>query len=910
VGMQLPVGAAAQDRVPEGLSASDWSSIRAAYEANRHAAFAVEGGYEARNPGQQWRTRFDGRGFETTPDTHRLETGATGWSWGLELLDYGVVNYGVVDYGVVNQSRDREGAVSQPTCTVAAGQRVEYRWDDNLTEWYVNDARGLEHGFTVNHRPDDQSPDRKEGVVSRARVPADSSAARSLTVAARKELAALKLTLAVRGELHPRINGDGRGVTFVNEAGAAVVNYGGLKVFDTTGAEIPAWFEASSGQWPIGRHGYSTTGGRRTAQASSRELKRRLGDPQTICIVVDDSNAIYPLTIDPIAQQAYLKASNTGGIDEFGFSVAVSGDTVVVGAYREDSNATGVNGNQADNSAADSGAAYVFVRSAGVWSQQAYLKASSTEAGDNFGYSVGVSGDTLVVGAYSEDSNATGVNGNGADNSAGDSGAAYVFVRSGGVWSQQAYLKASNTGAGDYFGVSVAVSDDTLVVGAYREDSSATGVNGNGADNSAGLAGAAYVFVRSAGVWSQHAYLKASNTGAGDEFGYSVAISGDTVLVGALFEASSATGVNGNQADNSATQSGAAYVFVRSGGLWSQQAYLKASNTGASDNFGNSVAVSGDTLVVGAVLEDSNAMGVNGTQADNSAANSGAAYVFVRIPGSWIQQAYLKASNTGTPDEFGCSVAVSGDTLVVGAYREASNATGVNGDQTDNSASSSGAAYVFVRSDSVWSQQAYLKAFNTEANDRFGFSVAVSGDTVVVGARFEDNSATGVNGDQVDNSIPESGATYIFTGLGPDADGDGTPDLLDDCPNDAAKTDPGDCGCGVADTDTDGDGTPDCNDGCPSDDAKTAPGECDCGTPDTDTDGDGTLDCNDGCPDDASKTAPGECGCGAADIDSDGNGTVDCLDVPTGSCGACGVGTATMLPVMALAVAVCRRRPS
>ena len=129
--------------------------------------------------------------------------------------------------------------------------------------------------------------------------------------------------------------------------------------------------------------------------------------------------------------------------------MAVSGDTVVVGALWEDSSATGVNGNQSDNSAADAGAAYVFVRSGTTWSQQAYLKASNTGAGDYFGCSVAVSGDTVVVGAYGEDSSATGVNGNQSDNSATDAGAAYVFVRSGTTWSQQAYLKASNTGADD-----------------------------------------------------------------------------------------------------------------------------------------------------------------------------------------------------------------------------------------------------------------------------------------------------------------------------------------------------------------------------------------------------------------------------------------------------------------------------
>ena len=641
-------------------------------------------------------TTFDERGFTTRPDSGN-------WSWGLDLQGYG--------WGAANP-------VTDPRATSIDGGRLSREWDNHVTEWYVNDSRGLEHGFTVASRP--------------------SSADAPLT-----------MDLSIRGNLQPVVSQDGRNVSFTDARGSAALNYNGLTVFDAAGKSVSAkWHTIGSGR---------------------------------LRLQVDDAGAHYPLTIDPVVQQAYLKASNSGvssSNDFFGLSVAVSGDTVVVGAYLEDSSATGVNGNQADNSAIDSGAAYVFVRSGGVWSQQAYLKASNTGAFDNFGWSVAISGDTVVVGAFGEASNATGVNGNQADNSAGESGAAYVFVRSGGAWSQQAYLKASNTEAGDYFGRSVAVSGDTVVVGALFEDSEATGVNGNQLDNSALQSGAAYVFVRTGIVWSQQAYCKASNTGSADVFGTSVAVSGDTVVVGAVSEKSNATGVNGNQADNSAADSGAAYAFVRSGGVWSQQAYLKASNTGAFDNFGWSVAVSGNTVVVGAHGEDSNATGVNGNQANNSSSFSGAAYVFVRTGASWSQPAYLKASNTGSSDQFGRSVAVSGDTVVVGANGEDSSATGVNGNQASNGASESGAAYVFVRSGSDWSQQAYLKASNPGDFDYFGYSVAVSGDTVVVGASREDSNATGVNGNQADNSSINAGAAYTFdldNNPGTSSYGTGTP---------------------------------------------------------------------------------------------------------------------------------------
>ncbi len=343
---------------------------------------------------------------------------------------------------------------------------------------------------------------------------------------------------------------------------------------------------------------------------------------------------VHPAASQQIAQQAYLKASNTeqGDAfgDAFGWSVAVSGDTVVVGTYVESSNATGVDGDQSDNSAPFAGAVYVFIRNGTNWTQQAYLKASNTEAGDRFGFSVAVSGDTLVVGASSEDSGATGVDGDQSDNSAPSSGAAYVFVRSGTTWSQQAYLKASNTDAGDNFG-RVAISGDTVVVGASGESSNATGANGNQSDNSAPSSGAAYVFMRSGTTWSEQAYLKASNTDAGDFFGSSVAISGDTVVVGAYFEDSNATGVNGDQSNNSGTNSGAAYVFVRTGTNWSQPAYLKASNTDTDDHFSLSVAISGDAVVVGAPDEASNSTGVNGNQSNNSASHSGAAYIFTGL---------------------------------------------------------------------------------------------------------------------------------------------------------------------------------------------------------------------------------------------------------------------------------------
>ena len=446
-------------------------------------------------------------------------------------------------------------------------------------------------------------------------------------------------------------------------------------------------------------------------------------------------SAVMAATPLAIAQQAYLKASNPGAGDEFARAVAISGDTVVVGADYEDSSGT------------DCGAAYVFVRNGTNWVQQAYLKASNASGGDRFGFAVAISGDTIVVGSLFESG----------------SGAAYVFARHGTNWVQQARLKASNAETGDLFGDEVAVSGDTIVVSAFTEDSNATGVNGNQSNNDATDSGAAYVFVRNGTNWTQQAYLKASNTGAGDAF-YKIAVSGDTIVVGAIREDSDATGINGDQDNNRATDSGAAYVFVRHGTNWAQQAYLKGSNTEAGDRFGFA-AISGDTILAGAFREDSIATGVNGNQNDNGATDSGAAYAFVRNGTNWIQQAYLKASNSEADDRFGWAVSLSGDTAIIGAHQEDSDATGTNGAENNNNAQNSGAAYVFVRTGTNWTQQAYLKSSNAEANDNFGggpnlapgTTVAVSGDTVVVGASYEDSNA---------NGIANSGAAYIFTGLG------------------------------------------------------------------------------------------------------------------------------------------------
>jgi hypothetical protein len=399
---------------------------------------------------------------------------------------------------------------------------------------------------------------------------------------------------------------------------------------------------------------------------------------------------VFGRTGDGWIEQARVASQSSR---QFGQSVAVSGDTLVVGAPGDDSGATGIDGDPTGGFAIYSGAVYVFVRSGTSWIKQAYIKASNAGERDTFGTSVALSGDTLVVGAPGEASSWMGIDGDQMDNSAEDAGAAYVFVRAGATWTQQAYIKATNTDAHDRFGSSVAVSGDTAVVGSPSEASSAVGINGDQNDDRAVSAGAVYVFVRAGATWAQQAYVKASNTRTGGFFGGSLAVSGDTLAVGALTETGISTGVNGDQR-GSGVPSGAVYVFARASGQWTQQAYIKASNAGGGDAFGASVALSpasGDFLAVGALGEASS----GAAQSDDTAPGAGAAYLFARSGDMWFQGAYVKASNVEFGDKFGSAVAVSATELVVGAPRESSAAGAGGVNAADNSAPGAGAIYIF-----------------------------------------------------------------------------------------------------------------------------------------------------------------------------------------------------------------------
>ncbi len=554
----------------------------------------------------------------------------------------------------------------------------------------------------------------------------------------------------------------------------------------------------------------------------------------------------------------YLKASNTESNDWFGWSIDISGDgkTMAVSAPAEASNAVGVNGDQTSNTSPTSGAVYVFAKINGNWQQEAYLKASNTEQPSDgitqslpnarFGYQVALSADgsTLAVSALNEDSYAVGVNcpplyetqSSSASNSAGyqvyksslDIGAVYVFKRTNAVWAQTAYIKPLvQLPFNEYaFGYSLALSGDgkTLAVGTgvdglpssgiknltqnssssepfvclappsstssvsssssssktSSSSSSSSSANSSSSSVAGGKnSGAVYIYRLKDSGWTEETYVKASDAGQDDFFGVSIALSqdGDLMAVGAPSEDSKDASANDDvitiDGSSALLDNGGVYVFERSEGIWTQKAKLKPSYIQWNQQFGASLALSADgtTLAVGTPGDWTTTGGINpdGSVYDPKKVEnygSGAIFVFSKSNSTWSQQAYIKPAVTKAENQFGrvVSLSANGNTLAVGTSIDSSQATGVNGDQLDTSSLNSGAAYVFIRSGATWAQKSYIKAPNTNSSDRFGRTLELddSGETLAVGAYREASKAVGINGDKTDNSAPSAGAAYIY----------------------------------------------------------------------------------------------------------------------------------------------------
>jgi len=497
----------------------------------------------------------------------------------------------------------------------AVENRVEYQ-RRGMTEWYVNGPFGVQQGFTL------QAPleDRGSGPLRLALRITDAGAGASVAI---------------------RLDADGRGIRVITAGG--MLKYRGLLAWDANGCALPAMMELR-------------------------------GDE--VMVRVDDTDALYPLVIDPFIEQGQLTASDGVGGDLFGNKLGISGDTIVAGVAQ--------------------GPAYVFVKPAGGWATMTETAKLTASDGLGAGCTVGISGDTVVIGMQRQD----------VAHVPTSRGLALVYVKPSGGWTsmtETARLTASDGTFGDAFGSAVDINGDTVAVGAIF--SRIAGVT----------QGAVYLFVKPVSGWAnatETAKLTASDGLFGDDLGNAVAIDGDTVVAGAILDD---TGANNSQ--------GSAYVFTKPAGGWvnaTQTAKLTASDGAANNQLGFDVDISGDTVIAGSFRADV-----------GSSSQQGKAYLFVKPAGGWTsttETAKLTASD-GLPFDFlGRAVCIEGDIAVVGAP----------GDDFGTSFSQ-GSAYVFKKPSGGWTNMTEtekLVASDGVFGDLFATALDISGSTVIVGSQF------------------------------------------------------------------------------------------------------------------------------------------------------------------------------
>ncbi len=408
--------------------------------------------------------------------------------------------------------------------------------------------------------------------------------------------------------------------------------------------------------------------------------------------------------------------------DLFGWSVAIDGNWAVIGSYLNESDENNSNPLNA------AGAAYIFKKdSHGNWKQYQKIVASDRELGDYFGYSVDLDNGYIVVGSIYEAHDENG------SNEKINAGSAYIYkLESNNEWVQKDKIVASDRSSTDNFGWSVAIDGNYVVVGVPIEDEDENG--GNSKSNS----GSAYIFKRNEENWSQVQKIVASDRDAIDYFGWTVAMDGDHLLVGAYSEDEDEVG------GNSLSDAGSVYAFKRSGSLWNEEQKIVPVDRGASDFFGYTVDIIGDLAVVGAHQEDHDTTG--GDQKDEA----GAAYVFQNNGTSWVEVQKLVASDREAEDFFGRAVAIDDNVIIVGAEEEDHNELGLS------NKASAGSAYVFEREMQGWNQVQKIVASDRDALDKFGRAVSISGNNILVGAYQEDSDVSG------NNFLSESGSAYFF----------------------------------------------------------------------------------------------------------------------------------------------------
>ncbi len=364
-------------------------------------------------------------------------------------------------------------------------------------------------------------------------------------------------------------------------------------------------------------------------------------------------------------QQAAFNPGSPVAFDHFGQAVSLSGTAAVVGCPDHDG-AAGFS----------QGAVVVYRRNGRSWTLEQEILPSDPGAADYFGYSVSVDNNVLVVGAFGDDPSGL------------DSGSAYVFRWSGTTWVEEATLTASDGVTQDFFGYSVSVDGEQIAVGALF------------GDDQPQSAGAVYIYRRIGTTWTEEAKVSASDAATTDYLGNSVALSGNVVVAGAHYTAG--------------TYQGAAYVFRKSGGVWTEEQKLTASDGHANAFFGYSVDLYSDVIIVGAYGDS------------DLGANAGKVYLFRKSGFSWIEEAPLTASNAQAGDEFGAAVATTGEIIVVGSKGGA------------------GQAYEFRQKNGVWTEEFNFTGSDVGATSAFGSTASADGNFALVGAPLHDDPANDV----------------------------------------------------------------------------------------------------------------------------------------------------------------------
>ena len=727
--------AAAKQAALQGASAikqlkqsGTYDSLASAVNAARYNAQPIQNtkAFKFVNPEQGFNATFAAADSAAAPGL-RVATGETKQQNELAIK--------LVAYGY-----DGNLSLLKTTSLDAKDNRVEYGHALNsvagnsppaIREWFINNPEGIEHGFVLSAPPAGKQAESEQ----------------------------LRVQMEIGGSWQPVLEPETQTVGLRSVDGAQAFRYGKLHVFDARQKELPAHFEL---------------------------------DGKQLSIVVDDRAAEYPLTIDQVlALQAKIIGPSGGPNDHVGASVAISGDTAVVGAPDD------------DITSPDQGSVYVFTRTGDTWTQQAKIVAEPDQD-EYFGVSVAIDGDTLVAGAYKDNIG-----------SSLDQGSAYVYARTGTTWNLRQKLTAVDGTDNNWFGLSVAISGTTvlasapltnstyvfaLIAGTWRQQQKLTpsdnvqdmffggsvALDGDtalvGAFGASNGTGAVYVFKRVGVGWGQQQKLTASDGLPDDQFGFAVTLSGDTAAIGAPGD------------DNGAiVNQGSAYVFVRNGaGIWVPQTKLSPSAGDTDDFFGIAIALNADFLAVGAAYDDV-----------STALNQGSVYVFSRESTTWTQRDKLIAIDGAADDSFGRAIAVGPRHLLVGSLGsdiggdanegavyafQVTGRIGINGGNgilggetfgaggdligtcvaisgdtvvvgapgTDVSGfANQGVVYVYQRNGAAWVLQATVTAPDGDSNDFFGDSVAINGDTLVVGAPRDGNPG-----------LPERGAAYVFVRIG------------------------------------------------------------------------------------------------------------------------------------------------